>query len=65
MPESILEPYRAWLEASNGFCEVSDEFLEHMRVQGLNAEDLGDWVESIRTLISFSPHVPKAEDIPR
>jgi hypothetical protein len=45
------DAYRAWFKASNDFAEACETFLE---LKG--TEDLGDWVDSIRTLLSFSPH---------
>ena len=67
MPEDILGPYRLWRAAAMEFADASQRYLDHMTdADGMvHGEDLSDWVDSIRTLLSFSPNVPNAEDIPR
>jgi hypothetical protein len=65
MPEEILGPYRLWHAAMREFLAASFKFTEYLSANELHAEDLGDWVEMVNTLLSFSPKVPNAEDIVR
>jgi hypothetical protein len=63
MSEDILGPYRLWRAAASEFLQATQMFTQHMEDNDLNAEDLGDWVEMVGTMLSFNPHVPPAEEI--
>jgi hypothetical protein len=60
MPEEILGPYRIWTALQKEFASHCDGYLNAVTddegvIQG---EDLSDWVETIRTLLSFTPQIP-------
>lgn len=58
MPERILQPYREWREKAIAFGDACAEFE---RIAP-DAEDLGDWVQGIHTILTFSPEVPPAPE---
>jgi hypothetical protein len=60
MGEEILAPYRTWSAAASDLMLAGHAFLGEMQRNGYEAEDLGDWIDSVTTLLSFTPHVPDA-----